>query len=283
MNRLDITNYNLEATLLGGQSFTWEKTKDVYLGTHRKNAIALKQENSQIFWQTYPENNNEELVKDYLNLNLNYDDVINLILKDDYIKSAVSTNTGVRILNQDFETVLMNFILSSHKSVKGVRKLVRDISKKYGKLICTEYGDIYSFPSPDVISKLSEKELREIGAGFRAPYLKAASEKLVKEKQHIEGLLSKGTRDLKEYLITFKGIGDKIADCILVFGLRRLDVTPLDIWGKRVLIEFYNVDPKLDYLSMSKWYTKYFGEHTAIAGQILFEYIRNLPKDKKNK
>jgi len=281
MNKLDIENYNLEQTLLGGQSFTWEKEGEAYVGTHKDNLIILKQNANQILWQTYPVLNNEKLLKEYLNLEFKYLDTIQAIQKDEYIKIATKEIHGIRILNQDFETVLMNFILSSHKSVKGVRKLVKDISRRYGKLIKSEQAYAYSFPDAKVIASLSEKELREIGAGFRAPYLKAAAEKLVKDQEYIKRLKSSSTKEIKEYLTSYKGIGDKIADCILVFGLGRLDITPLDIWAKRVLIEFYGLDPKVNYLDMSNWYTNYFGINTAIAGQILFEYIRNLPRVKQ--
>ena len=221
------------------------------------------------------------MLNEYLNIEFKYLDAIHAIQKDEYIKKAIKEIHGIRILNQDFETVLMNFILSSHKSVKGVRKLVKDISRKYGKLIKSEQAYAYSFPDAKVIASLSEKELREIGAGFRAPYLKAAAERLVKDREYIKELKSSSTKEIKEYLTSYKGIGDKIADCILVFGLGRLDITPLDIWAKRVLIEFYGLDPKVNYLDMSNWYTNYFGINTAIAGQILFEYIRNLPRVKQ--
>ncbi|MEO6728599.1 MAG: DNA glycosylase [Candidatus Dojkabacteria bacterium] len=283
MNKLDIENYNLELTLLGGQSFTWNKVNEIYLGTHRDCAIAIKEENNSILWQTYPVNNNNELIEEYLNIYFDYNASLKEILKDKHIIAASKQNNGVRLLNQDFETVLMNFILSSHKSVKGVRKLVKDISKKYGNSIKSEYGESYTFPSAKAIALLSENDLRDIGAGFRAPYLKAAAEKLVTDKKLIKDLGNKTTSELKEYLTSFKGIGNKIADCILVFGLGRLDITPLDIWAKRVLIEFYALSPKLNYLEMSTWYTNYFGKNTAIAGQILFEYIRNLPKPKQKK
>lgn len=277
MNRLDLQNYNLELTLIGGQSFTWDKVENKYIGTYKDNLIIIEPKDNHIYWEILP-NNDINILIDYLNINLDYESIVNIIKKDEFIINAIEQNNGIRILKQDFQTVLMNFILSSHKSVKGVRKLVKDISKKYGKKLESIYGTFYSFPSAEVISKLTEKELREIGAGFRAPYLKEAAEKLVNDKDFIRNIEPKTTDEVKQYLLSFKGIGEKIADCILVFGLNRFDVTPLDIWGKRVLVQFYNLNPKLKYSEMSEWYSNYFGENTAIAGQFLFEYIRNLPK-----
>ncbi|MFS8130645.1 MAG: DNA-3-methyladenine glycosylase family protein [Candidatus Dojkabacteria bacterium] len=282
MNSMDLQNYNLEQTLLGGQSFTWEKTDENYIGTYKNSQIVLNYKNNILKWQTFPKEDDLELITSYLNIDSVYESIIKEILKDEHIINAVKSNSGVRILNQDFETVLMNFILSSHKSVKGVRKLVKDISKEYGVQIKSVYGISYSFPTAKVISNLTEKDLRDIGAGFRAPYLKAASEKLVKDKLFIENLYNLTTEEVKEYLMSFKGIGEKIADCILVFGLKKTDITPLDIWGKRVLTDFYNIDQKTSYKAMSKWYSEYFGKNTAIAGQMLFEYIRKLPKQNSN-
>ena len=278
MNQLEETDYNLELTLLGGQSFTWDKKENFYIGTYKETLIVIEKKDTQIFWQTYPEKDNLELLSDYLNIKNEVN--TEFISKDEHIMNAVNSNPGLRILRQDYETTLLNFILSSHKSVKGVRKLVKDISNKYGKQLVSPQGVAFSFPSAEIIANLSEKELRDIGAGFRAPYLKAAAAKLVKDRDSMN-LENMKTIEVKKYLTSFVGIGDKIADCILVFGLGRYNITPLDIWAKRVLVSFYKLDPRMSYQEMSNWYSSYFGKETAIAGQFLFEYIRNQPIEKQ--
>ncbi|MEP7104182.1 MAG: DNA glycosylase [Candidatus Dojkabacteria bacterium] len=281
MNKLELQNYNLQLTLLGGQSFSWTLENGYYIGTLKDSVIVLKPEGKDILWQSYPKKNDRQIVEDYLNISPTYDQNIKAISKDKFIKDAIEKYSGLRILKQDYGTVLLNFILTSHKSIKAVRKLVKDLSRKYGQEIKSDYGVHYLFPRAEIIAKLSEKELKDIGAGFRAKYLKSAAEKILNDKDNVN-LKKMSLKEAKEYLINFNGIGDKISDCVLVFGLGFQEVTPLDIWAKRVLTDFYNVNPKSSYYEMQEWFFGYFEGNVALAGQFLFEYIRNLPKHKTN-
>src|SRR5690606_5838989 len=104
-------------------------------------------------------------------------------------------------------------------------------------------------------------------------YFKTALKRLINDKDL--NLELKSEEETRNYLTSFQGIGEKIADCIMAFSLEFKNVTALDVWGKRVLTEFYNIDPKLKYSEMRNWYQNYFGDNTALAGQYLFEYIRN--------
>lgn len=293
MNKLKLKNYNLEKTLLGGQAFNWDLIDGVYYGFTQDKIIKIKpapQEDSSLVqrsepvekqltnsfiieWQTYPGQDNIEFINRYFALTENYDDIMFKIQKDQHIKSAVEKYPGIRILNQDFEQTLLSFILSSHKSIKGVRKLVRDLSQRYGERIIVDSREFCLFPKTEVIANLSEEELRLAGAGFRSRYLKSGAENLLKLRDLGFDFYSDEVNTRQE-LLKFTGIGEKIADCVMVFSLGFKEVTPLDIWGKRVLIDLYKVEPKMKYSNMREWYKSYFGEFTALAGQFLFEYYR---------
>ncbi len=150
----------------------------------------------------------------------------------------------------------------------------------YGATIHTPYGDFKTFPTAEALSTASEEDLRKLGCGFRARYLLLAAQKLASERDVYKKFLKR--QEWEEYLIQFVGVGEKIRDCVLVFGLGFKDITPLDIWGKRVLVQYYGVDPKLSYNEMRIKFTEMFGEGTAIIGQYLFEYIRDENRKPKN-
>jgi len=275
MNLLNIPDKNLETTLLGGQAFNWDKINGSFYGFFKDYIIKILLQEGNYFWQTFPENNKVDLITEYFDLTTDYSLLKTKLSKDNYIINAVEHITDVRILNQDFEQTLLSFILTSHKNIKAVRKLVRDLSKYFGNKIEVDGIKFYTFPKSIDIANSSETRLRELGAGFRARYLIEAALKLSVRNDGLD-LLAQDEALQRDYLTSFKGIGDKIADCVMVFSLKQRYVTPLDVWAKRVLVDLYGVDPKMKYELMRNWYKNYFDENTAFAGQYLFEYYRQI-------
>ncbi len=271
MNLLDIPDKNLKTTLLGGQAFNWDLIGDSFYGFFKDFVIKISIIDGKYYWQTFPEPNRLDLIEEYFDLNTDYFGLKSLINKDVHIVNALNHVQDVRILNQDFEQTLLSFILTSHKNIKAVRKLVRDLSKYFGNSIKVDGITFYTFPSAVKISNSSEQKLRELGAGFRSRYLLEASLKLTSELPKFQDL---SENEIRAFLTSFKGVGDKIADCVMVFSLKQRGVTPLDIWAKRVLVDLYGVDSKMNYERMRGWYKDYFGDYTAFAGQYLFEYYR---------
>lgn len=273
MNKLQLNNYNFQHTLLGGQAFNWDFINGAYYGFTQSRVIKIIEKDNYILWQTYPENDEFGFLTKYLNIDNEYEKkLLHISKKDKYIKVAVEEYKGLRLLNQDFHQTLLSFILSSHKSVKGVRKAVHDLSRSFGNKIEVDGLTISLFPEIEVLSTLAENEFRSLGFGFRAKYFKEALFKIINNELLI--INNNDENEVRRQLIDITGIGEKIADCIMTFSLGFQNITPLDIWGKRVLIDFYGIDPKLKYSEMREWYQNYFQEDTALAGQYLFEYIR---------
>lgn len=271
MNFEEENNYNFKITLLGGQAFNWDLINDSYVGFFTDKVLKIKEGNNGFFWQTYPKSDDFNFMKRYLALEDEYENrIAELNKKDEHIAKAIKNNNGLRVLKQDFEQTLLSYILSSNKSVKGVRRAVRNLTEKYGSTVQVGDEKIKLFPTIEQLSGLTEKDFRELGFGFRAKYFSKAvlrlQDKLIIPSDEIT------TREL---LTGFTGIGDKVADCIMTFSLDFRDLTPLDIWGKRVLTDLYGVDSKLSYSEMRNWYRNYFLSDTSLAGQFLFEYIRS--------
>lgn len=272
-----LENYDLHWTLLGGQAFNWDfdANSGCLYGFTVNKAIKLKKEGEQLFWQTYPESDNFEYLKKYLRLDTDYIKILKRIQKDKYIKSAVKQYPNLRLLKQDFEQTLLSFIISSNNNIKSIRAIIRSMSQKFGRKIKLNGKNIYLFPETEVIANANLEELLECKLGFRAKFLKGAAKFLLETNLSSE-ILKLNDTDARNQLKKIKGVGDKIADCVLVFSLGFDNITPLDIWGKRVLIDFYKLNPKLNYEKMRTWINNYFEGYSAWAGQFLYEYIRHM-------
>lgn len=281
MNNLELKNYNLEKTLLGGQAFNWDFINDAYYGFTMDKIIKIVPQKNGILWQTYPEANNTLYLENLLNFNNNFDTILASINKDEIIGTAIQSIKDVRLLKQDFNQTLLSFILTSHKNIKAVRKVVRDLSKSYGEKIIVDGITFYTFPKIETIAQLTEKDIRKVGAGFRSGYVLQAAKVLAGNENYSAKLQSLTESDARKELLKLRGVGDKVADCVLTFALGFYTVTPIDIWAMRVLSDLYKVNTKTNYKNLRKWYFDYFGEHTAWAGQFLFEYLRENYKDIK--
>ena len=275
MNQLPLKSYNLHTTLLGGQAFVWELGEDgYYYGVTRHRAIKLKHENDILYWQTYPIQDDEEFIKDYLRLDFGYDEMLHNITKDKYIEKSIDKFPNIRLLHQNFEETLISYLFSATNRIVSIRTSMGLFRKRFGKRMEVDGKEIYLFPKIEAITIASLEDLLGCKIGFRAKNVKAAAQRLLKEKL---GARVSGMRfdEIKAELIKFDGIGNKVADCIMVYSLKADHITPLDIWGQRVLTQYYGLNEKMKYIEMSSWYSNYFGKYTAWAGQFLFEYIRS--------
>ncbi len=281
MNKLSLSHYDLNMTLLGGQSFAWDFQDDFYYGFTKDKIIKLKLDietchgKSLLHWQTYPEKDDLDFLKKYLRLEVNYPHIIKKIQKDSHIKSAIRKYPGLRLLKQDFEETLLSFLISSNNNIRSIRKIIRSMNRKFGKTLNVEGEKIYLFPRTEVIADAKLEDLLECKFGFRAKYIKGAA-RYILEKDLSKNIEKMSESDSRTALLDMKGVGDKIADCVLVFGLGFDNITPLDVWGKRIFTKFYKLNPKMKYEDMRKWISNYFNGYAAWAGQFLYEYIRNL-------
>src|SRR3989338_9617107 len=281
MNKLILEDYNLEMTLLGGQAFNWDFDGEYYYGFTKDKIIKLKPRRDGVTpslqWQTYPENDDIDFLKSYLRLDVNYKNILNKIQKDRYVKTAVKKYPNLRLVKQDFEETLLSFIISTNNNIKSIRKYIRLLSQKFGKSMSVNGDKYYLFPKTEVIAEAKLEDLLSCSLGFRAKYLKGTAKYLLENKltKKIHKLSEENTRiELKK----IKGVGDKITDCVMVFSLGFDNITPLDVWGKRVLTDFYKVNKKMKYKDMRRWIENYFEGYAGWAGQFLFEYIRHNEK-----
>ncbi|HEX9804510.1 MAG TPA: DNA glycosylase [Candidatus Dojkabacteria bacterium] len=280
MNKIPLPNYNLHWTLMGGQSHNWEFENGHYYGFTTRRILKLKQVGDELFWQTFPIKNDFEFLEKYLNLDIDYQKIIKTINKDMYIKKAMKTYPNLWLLKQNFEEVLLSYLFSATNNLKSIRNSIKKLREMYGEKIRIDGKDKFLFPETVRISNAKIEDLLKTRMGFRSKYLKSAAERIVQEKtsEKIQNLSENHSRKM---LLAFEGVGEKIADCVLVYGLGFNNVTPLDIWGKRFAEKYYHLSSKLKYTEIRSWLSDYFEGYAGWAGQFLYEYIRNHGKEKK--
>ena len=267
-----------------GQCFRWNEEKDgSYTGVVGNNVLNVKKENNKIVITSIGEDNLEEICIKYFDLNTNYEEIKNELSKaDKYLKESIKYGSGIRILNQDNWETLISFIISANNNIPRIKGIIERISKIYGKKILWNNNEYSTFPTPKELSKASVKALRDLGLGFRDVRVFETTRMVnnniidINEIENIED-----TNILREELLRFPGVGPKVADCIMLFSMKKYNVFPIDVWVKRVMNELYgkeiNKNSKvleannkqiLDYAENK------FGELAGLAQQYLFYWRR---------
>lgn len=278
MNKIKFDNYNLHVTLLGGQSFSWIFDDGYYIGVMQNKILKLKQDNDILYWQTYPTQDDEKFVMNYLYRGpVHYDVMLKNVIKDNHLKSAFNKYPHIRLLNQEFEHTLLSFLISSNNSIKSIRTRIRKLSQLYGEKIVIADKDYYLFPKTEVLADFSDVQIANSGLGYRGEYVVNAAKTMIQTdvvKQILDNSLNRNESEVRELLLGMKGIGEKVADCIMAFGLEFDNVFPVDIWGRRILTDLYGHNEKTKYSELSSWTKAYFNGYATWAGQYLFEWYR---------
>lgn len=262
-------DFDLEHTFDCGQCFRWEGTDGVYTGvagaywgSFRKTEYGIELETncpSEEFW-----------IK-YLDLERNYEDVKKACSINELMEKAVEYGNGIRILKQEFFETLMSFIISQRSSIPKIKSCVKKLCKKYGRKIDVE-GEFFTFPTAEELKAVTEAEFRELGVGYRAPYLVRCVQSVLNGSVSGEMLEALETAVAREKLMALHGVGDKVCDCVMLFSLAKYDLFPSDVWIKRVMCEQFGSSEQ----SAKADGEKLFGNLSGFAQQYLFYYRRNM-------
>ena len=273
----DVKDFNVSQTLECGQCFHFDKiAEDEYGVVNGRNLLHIKQDKDCITCFDIDESTFVKNWVRYFDLERDYGSIKeHLIIADNRLKEAINVNYGVRILNQEFIETLMSFIISQNKQIPHIKKIVKDISEKYGEYLGS-IGDkkFYSFPDKRTLEHISEDDYRECKTGFRAAYLKSAADRITSDEKFTEEILSKMSyEDAKNELIKIKGVGEKVANCVLLFSLGFRNAFPVDVWIKRIMefMYFQKETPNNEIMNFAK---EKFGEYGGYAQQYLFYYAR---------
>ena len=267
-NKLD-----LDSTLFSGQAFRWYKKEDWYYGYINNVFLRIRKKNNYIEYENSKKTIFESEIKNYFDLDNDYSNIF-LELNDKNASLAFQHFDGMKVLNQDPWECLISFIISAWSNVPKISKSINDLCLELGdkQAVGAEIG--YSFPSPNIISNVNENYLRKFALGYRSKYVLATSQMLNNNLNLIYDLFNCEYDIALNELLKFPGVGDKVANCVLIYSLKKHFAFPVDLWVDRILVEDYKLEKKVSLVKKRQWAQNYFGKYSGIIQHFLFHHKR---------
>lgn len=272
----EVENFDVRAIFTCGQAFRWyEESDGSFTTVHLGRVLNVLNENGRVIFKGTNLEEFNEIWMDYFDLNTDYKEIIKELSNNEILANAIEYGKGIRILNQNHFEMLISFIISANNMIPRIKKSIEVISMRYGKLIYEdENRKYYSFPTVEELSKVTVEELREFAkVGFRDKRIFDTVNMILEEKIDLDNFENLETDTLREELLKFSGVGNKVADCIMLFSYKRGEVFPVDVWIKRVMEELF-IKKETPVKKISKEADKIFGKYAGYAQQYLFYYGR---------
>ena len=272
-----VNDFTLSQILECGQCFHFDKLdEEVYEVVAFGRAVKMEQTDKVLRIYGSSMEDYEGIWKLYLDMDNDYGLIKQSVIKaDGALKTAVDEKSGIHILNQDFFETLISFIVSQNKSIPQIKQCVKNISHRFGDEVKGYNGEtFYVFPDVQRLHDATEEELRECKVGFRAPYIKNATEAVYSGAVTKEKLDELDIAQARELLMTIKGVGEKVANCVLLFGLGRREAFPVDVWMKRIMEQMYFDGKDTKKQDIEAFAVNKFGDLGGYAQQYLFDYAR---------
>jgi len=270
--KIKVNNIDIKSILLSGACFRVIEEQDgSFTNILKDRVINIKQDKDFLIVNSSNINNIEEIIYNYFGLNIDYNKINNDIIKNNpKLKDMVNKCINYRILNQDPFEMGISYIISQNNNVKRISKSIDELCIKYGEKISFNNKEYHLFPKYEVLKELKEEDFRNFGVGFRDKYIV----NYLKEYPSLNEIDSLSTKDALNRLMSIKGIGLKVASCILLFGYKRMDVFPIDTWVRQFMSENYNI--KDDVKEIEKYAKEHFGNYSGLIIQYMFHSQRNI-------
>lgn len=273
MFNIVIKDFDLKNTFLNGQCFRFDPYKGGYLGIALGKVIYLQKDGDNFLIDGVTKGEFDALFADYFDLKRDYKKITDSFKKEENLLKALEYGKGMRILRQDPWETLISFIISQNNNIGRIKSIISRLSNKYGTPIVYDETVFYLFPTPNQLKEVTEQDYKNLGLGYRAKYLEKTVKDVLDGKVDFENLKKIGYFKAKEQLLTLNGVGPKVADCILLFGLNYLDAFPVDTWIKKVMERLY-LKKSATNKEIWDYAQSAFGEYAGLAQQFLFYYGR---------
>jgi len=276
MKKLLTKDFNLDHTLSCGQVFRWHR-HEARLPSHTAQAVGgqgywygfigrkpvkVRQEGNDLLFDGKV---TAKAVKDYFNLDLDYIKVIKTFPNSRILILALKKYWGLRIIKQEPFECLVSYILSSQNNIKRINGMVNELSFRFGKKMTFEGREVNAFPTLKELSGCCRNDLRSCRLGFRDRFLEDAIKRLCSKELKLEKIAKMPYTKAMNDLMKVKGIGKKVANCILLFGYNKYEAFPVDVWIERIIRKYF---PGKD--------ATYFGKYAGYAQEYLYAFARNL-------
>ncbi len=266
----DADTFTPDGVLASGQVFRYGHEKDgtwwVISGDNIAKICEITPKNYEIC------TTNPKFFANYFDFGTNYDMILSRLEKFEILQPALAYGRGVRLLRQPLAEVIINFIISANNNIPRIQGSVEKIARKFGKKM--PWG--YAFPTLKELSHATVDDFVSAGCGYRAPYLVDTISRL-NTTDFLDEVKELDTLNAREKLLTLKGVGPKVADCILLFGLNKYDVFPVDTWIDKVYHEDFK-GTETNRNKIAKYFVDTFKLDSGYCQQYLFYYKRYLSR-----
>ena len=281
---LAVCDYDLAGTLESGQVFRWQPDGDAWVGVLGKHFLRLTQQEKGILAQAAAPVEDWNFLREFLQSDADLAAILKMFPDDEPMRAAVASCRGLRLLRQDPWECLASFILSSTKQIVQIRQIVSLLCERFGERLgpppparansAAGQTQRFAFPTAERLAACSEAELRDCKMGFRAPSLLEAARQIAEGKFELEKIRSLDYAAARAELMTLRGVGGKIADCVLLFAYGYDSAFPVDVWVERALQQLYFPRRRASHKRLLKFVGTHFGPHAGYAQQYLFHYVR---------
>jgi N-glycosylase/DNA lyase len=279
------TPFSLEHTLSCGQVFRWERMGDWWYGIVGEKVVKVRQIGGRLLFQGFPEKIDAHFMENYFRLDDNLPLILSRINKDRQIGEAIRAFRGLRIIRQEPWECLISYMCATNANIPAIRNMIFNLSKKFGRKITLGNYDFYTFPKAKDLAEADLKEIEKCKLGFRVERVLEVSRMIDDKEFDLESLSKMGYKEAKDKLMSLPGVGQKVADCVLLFSLGKLEAFPVDVWIKRIILKSYpthfepsfterilakrSITPK-EYEKITFFGRNYFGEYAGYAQEYLF-------------
>lgn len=258
-------DFDLKKTFDCGQCFRWNENGDgSYTGVAMGKAARIRRDGRSVFITGTAEDF-QNVWLHYFDLERDYRVLRKSVCIDSYMKAASDFGAGIRILNQDRWETLCSFIISQCNNIPRIKKIVETMSRLFGDEVYLNGERFYTFPPAQRIAELEIRDLEPLRSGYRAPYILNAARMVADGSLNLEELSGADIGEARRVLKALPGIGDKVANCVILFSLRIPEAFPIDVWMKKAISEHYpnGLDPTV------------FGKNAGLAQQYMFYFQRS--------
>ena len=260
---LNTADFNVKQILECGQIFRFEINNNHAVVYSNKYKAELETQNNQIIIKT----NNVAYFENFFDLKTDYSKIKNKLFKDPFLAKAVEYGYGIRILNNDVYEMIISFIISANNNISRIKKSIEYLCCKFGE----KQENFYAFPTLDQLKQATVENFKQAGLGYRAEQMFNTVQNLTNKK--IDDLKNMQYEDQFKFLISLKGVGEKVANCILLFGLGVRNAFPVDTWINKVYNQINNTK-ETNRSKITKELTSKYGALSGYAQQYLFYYFR---------
>lgn len=264
---------DLDATLYSGQAFRWRHDEDGHTGFVANEPVRVRIEDGLLHVEGAA---SRPALRCYFRLDGTHAAFLTGVRRDRWLAQALDRFDGLRLLRQDPWEALVAFLLSQNANEAKIRRNVEALAATAGEAVSFRDRTMHRFPDPEALAALDEATLRRLGLGYRAPYVAHAARAVADGRLDLASLETEPYPTALETLTSLPGVGPKVADCVILYGLGRLEAFPADVWIRRLVDRHYYRGPNktAPYAWIRAFGRRRFGANAGYAQHVLFHWVR---------